>query len=201
MGMVGYFKRIPETLLAALKEDPSAIESMVVADVSGIPAITEEMLKTMPPEIAKSMADMMKVLDEQKAGVAGRIPSGGDIPALSVDKEWHAIHYLLTGDSEGGEGVLAMVVLGGKEIGEDLGYGPARYLTASEVREAYRALAEISREELEHRFDPTDMTNRNIYPGHWENEYFEGLRQAFDDLVSYYRDAASEGHAMLIYLA
>jgi hypothetical protein len=55
---------------------------------------------------------------------------------LDIDKTWHVIHFLLNGDPWNGMQPLANVVLGGTQIStEDLGYGPARYLTISEVRD------------------------------------------------------------------
>lgn len=50
---------------------------------------------------------------------------------LSIDKTWHAIHFCLTRDPWGGEPPLVYAVLGGVPLGDDdLGYGPARFLTA-----------------------------------------------------------------------
>lgn len=55
-------------------------------------------------------------------------------PDLDLDKSWHGIHYLLTGTAWGiGEGAGA-AILGGDEIGEDGGYGPARLLDPETVR-------------------------------------------------------------------
>jgi hypothetical protein len=43
--------------------------------------------------------------------------------------------------------------VGGKEIGPDLGYGPARLLTPSEVQAVAPALAYVSSEALTQRFE------------------------------------------------
>ena len=54
---------------------------------------------------------------------------------LDIDKAWHAIHFLLNGQTWEGTGALYDAVLGGHVLGEvDVGYGPARCLSASEVR-------------------------------------------------------------------
>src|SRR5207302_6195207 len=63
-------------------------------------------------------------------------PENGDHPsdALDIDKSWHLIHFLLTGDTWGGDYPLVNVVLGGTELsGTDAGYGPFRYLVHDEV--------------------------------------------------------------------
>src|SRR6188768_3658450 len=57
---------------------------------------------------------------------------------LDIDKSWHAIHFLLTG--EGGEGPLAWAVFAPMLIGEDLGRGPARLLMSEQVVEVSKAL-------------------------------------------------------------
>src|SRR3954470_8881166 len=61
--------------------------------------------------------------------------------ALDIDKTWHVIHFLLTGEAWGGEPPLVDAVLGGTELPEtDAGYGPFRYLTPAEVRATSQAL-------------------------------------------------------------
>ena len=68
-----------------------------------------------------------------------------DLPeALDIDKTWHVIHFLLTGEAWGGELPLANAVLGGTELpGTDAGYGPFRYLVPPEVQATSQALAKI----------------------------------------------------------
>ena len=45
----------------------------------------------------------------------------------SLEKAWHGLHYLLTGDAWGGGPPLNFIVMGGDEIdGVDTGYGPPR---------------------------------------------------------------------------
>ncbi len=52
-----------------------------------------------------------------------------------MDKEWHGIHFLLTGEAWSTDGEYGSVVFGGTEIGPDISYGPARMLTAQQVGE------------------------------------------------------------------
>jgi hypothetical protein len=56
-------------------------------------------------------------------------PDDGDAEPdnyLDVDKAWHCIHFMLTGNAEGGEEPLASAILGGREAGEDVGAEPRR---------------------------------------------------------------------------
>jgi hypothetical protein len=121
---------------------------------------------------------------------------------LDIDKTWHAIHYLLTGDSWGGEGPLANAVLGGVPLGEeDVGYGPARFIRSSQVTETSRALQAISSEQLWSRFDAKAMRKEQIYPefegGEDDREY---VCTYFEDLKKFYAAAAANGDAMILYL-
>jgi hypothetical protein len=122
---------------------------------------------------------------------------------IDVDKAWQGIHYLLTGDSGGGEPPLANVVLGGKEIGEDVGYGPATYLTSDEVQAVAAALKNITPDELRARYDASTFLENAIYPGIWddpEDDAIGYLTTWYDTLRSYYFDAAAKKNAMLKYI-
>lgn len=48
---------------------------------------------------------------------------GGGGPVLDIHKSWHGLHWLLCQDARDGPEPLKHAVLGGEEIGEDLGYG------------------------------------------------------------------------------
>jgi hypothetical protein len=64
---------------------------------------------------------------------------------------------LLTGSAEPSDSALARAIPGGKEIGPDLGYGPARLLNSSEVQAIASALATVSAEDLTRRFNLDKM--------------------------------------------
>jgi hypothetical protein len=133
-------------------------------------------------------------------------PEDDDDPAGSfdVDKAWHGLHYLLTGTADGGEGPAALAILGGEEIGEDLGMGPARFLTPSQVREVAAALAGITDAELRARFDPQRMQALDIYPDViWVrdgDDAFDYLMDNFAPLVEFYADAAARGDGVILSL-
>ena len=66
------------------------------------------------------------------------------------------------------------------QVGDiDVGYGPARVLSAAETRAAHEALTQISDDDLRGRFDPGDMTSKEIYPEIWDRPPEE------DDTLSY----------------
>ena len=59
---------------------------------------------------------------------------------IDIDKAWHDIHFMLTGEQYEGDPPLSNVIFSSAVIGDDVGYGPARYLTAAEVAEVAAAL-------------------------------------------------------------
>ena len=124
---------------------------------------------------------------------------------VDVDKAWHGIHYLLTGQADGGPRPLSLAVFGGEEFGPEIGYGSARFLTSSQVAEVAEALSELSVDALSQRFNPKDMEAKKIYPDViWVRdgkEAFEYLVEGYQQLVVLYRDAAARGDGMLQWLS
>jgi hypothetical protein len=122
---------------------------------------------------------------------------------IDLDKAWHAIHFTLNGKAWEGDEPLFLTILGGTEIGEDAGYGPARYLSADQVKAVSSALSDLPREAFVARFNPSAMTAAEIYPGIWEDEDDDGLDYVasyYTDLRNFYLAASQRGDAVLIYL-
>lgn len=123
---------------------------------------------------------------------------------IDIDKSWQEIHFLLCGEPYGGELPLSNTILGGEGIGDDLGYGPARYLTAEEVKDVAKDLAGISMDGFKERFESQKelMKVVNLYPGVWEDddEEYKYLSLYFEMLKDYYLDAEKNKKAMLLYV-
>jgi Domain of unknown function (DUF1877) len=121
-----------------------------------------------------------------------------------VDKAWHGIHFVLTGKAEGGEGPLALAVLGGDEVGDEVGYGPARFLTPAQVQEVATALEMLTIKEFEKGFKPAEMVAAEIYPEViWERDGLEALSyvvENFQQMVAFYRDTAARGDGAVLWL-
>ena len=122
-------------------------------------------------------------------------------PRLSLDKEWHGVHYLLCGETEPGASLLSKAVLGGKVLGDDdegfSGYGPARCFNADEVRELSRALSKPEVEsEARTRFDPDKMNKLKIYPGFREADA-EPLMDNLRRLRDFCAEAAGKGKGIV----
>ena len=94
--------------------------------------------------------------------------SGCEAVVFRLEKYWHALHFLLTGDdSLDPPGPVppprGNVVLGGAATPLETGYGPVRYLNPQEVREVADVLCAIPVEELQRRFNAENFNDRRIY--------------------------------------
>ncbi|MDG4780721.1 YfbM family protein [Micromonospora sp. WMMD961] len=122
-------------------------------------------------------------------------------PELDLGKSWHAVHYLITGSAWGlGDGAAGAAILGGAEIGEDGGYGPARLLGPDAVRAVATELNALDVETLRTRYDADAMATADIYPIGWTNDEaeFDNLVVHLVELSQFYRTAADNGQAVLL---
>lgn len=123
--------------------------------------------------------------------------------SVNVDKAWHAIHFTLTGETYEGSGPLAQPILGGTPIGEeDVGYGPARGLSAAEVKEVAQALSAVSEADFRAKFDPAALEAADIYPQIWDegDEALDYVAENFLEVKRFYENAASAGLAAVLFI-
>lgn len=127
-------------------------------------------------------------------------PPPGEL--LDLHKSWHGIHWLLCQDPWEGPVPLKHTLFGKEEIGEDLGYGPARLNSPSEVLEVEKALRALSDAELMRRYDPQKMDELEIYPGNFADDrsWRSDLKRDYNRLRKFYQDAAAQGDAVLTWL-
>lgn len=84
---------------------------------------------------------------------------------------------------------------------QDLGYGPAQYLTSKQVKETYSALEKITDEVLRSKINGAEMNNIGIYPQIWtEPESHEFLMDSFNDLKAFYKIASENNQAIITFL-
>jgi Domain of unknown function (DUF1877) len=126
---------------------------------------------------------------------------GDETPfALYLDKAWHGIHFLLAGSAWDTTAGAGEAVLGGAEIGDDVGYGPARLLTPDRVSVIAADLRTVELSSLRARYDAAALAAADIYPGVWdESDVFDTyLGPYFETLREFYVAAADEGQAVLL---
>ena len=127
------------------------------------------------------------------------LESDDDVTSVDLDKAWHGIHWLLTGSAGPGTEVVSSAIFGGEPLGEDLGYGPGRLLSAQSVAAVAAALQGLEPSALRQRMNPPAMDDAGVYPAIWhETDVFDTyLAPAFDRLRTFYSAAARSGEAVI----
>ena len=181
MSMMGRFVQVSPDRLKQLIDDPSGVEELFASE-QAIQAMPKFMgaLKGLqgraPKMLAASMATMPPELRERLAQ---------SLKNLGIDPDALA-------RGEGGDDLAKL------EIGDDLGYGPARYLEADEVAAIARELSRPNLEaEMTARFDPAQMANLGIYPGGFDAADKQWLMDAFQQLRQFYVDASAANLAVV----
>ena len=122
---------------------------------------------------------------------------------IDLDKAWHAIHFVLTGEQYGGEPPLANAVFGEAPIGEeDVGYGPALGTQADNVKRIAEAICSISESDFRKKIDVRALSDADIYPSIWDEgpEAVDYITDYFKELQSFYKGAAQNGSAVITFI-
>jgi len=122
-----------------------------------------------------------------------------------IDKTWEGIIFLLTGKSlDTAEHHLTRILFSGQIIDEDqdLGLGPAHYLTPEEVVELNNEISKITVEGLKQNFNPEKMNELDIYPSIWNegDDAFDYLVEGFLSVQHIFAEAAKNKEAMITFI-
>ena len=130
-----------------------------------------------------------------------------DEAMVDLDKAWNVLAFLLGNTAtEYEDEPLAQLIFGRHTLDEDqdVGYGPARYLTVAEVQELHQALSQLSDAEIKKRFSPAQCEANDIYPSFWVEEdaadLWEYIQDYLTTLRTTYQLAAERKEAMITYL-
>jgi len=132
--------------------------------------------------------------EERFAKVDAAIRESRDPAHLNLEKDWHVIAYLLTGDANLKEehlpnAPLHNVIFGGLKTSVKSGYGPVRYFDAKLVAETAAALAGADREVIADRYDPAVMKKLGVYAPP-ETDEKESILQVIEELTSFFQQAS-----------
>lgn len=120
--------------------------------------------------------------------------------AVSLEKAWHGLHYLLTGEAWEGDGPLAFLLSGGEQLGDDE-ESPVRWFTPDETILIHQSLSAVTDHELWSRFNPEEMEEQGIYPGIWdeaEEDLQEEYLTYFHELKEVVESATRSGGGLVI---
>jgi Domain of unknown function (DUF1877) len=120
--------------------------------------------------------------------------------SLDFDKEWHAVHFLLTKSGGATDDALSLLIGNHPEVGPDHGYGPAWLAPAEKLAAFHDALAVISNEALAAAYDSAAMVAEDVYIAdtlHEEGEESVGfLLEHVDKLRTFSARGKATGSAM-----
>jgi|SRR6266850_2761474 len=193
MSMIGCFYALKDEDLNAIIENPKRLRNLWTAP-------------TLTPQIESKPSLLSKLFG---ANATPKAQSDSWIPSekpeeFDVDKAWQGIHFLLTGSDWEGDGPLAFMLHGGREIKEDLGYGPPHGFTSGEVKEIVRALDPVNGDELYANADPAEFAAKDIYPQIWDSEPKEECIGYVTDYLTQLKEfltrVAQSNRALIVYL-
>ncbi len=165
-----------------------------------------ERLRDDPAAAALLLGFSLELLDDPEKLMAQFEAREADERYLNIGKDWHALHFLLTGDAELRPHPLPPpplgdLVFGGSETPWDETCGTFRSLSPDEVRAMAEALSAISVEELRSRFSVESFNSGGIYPhgrrARWTPDDIESLFETYPRLVELFRAAALAGEMVL----
>jgi hypothetical protein len=120
--------------------------------------------------------------------------------SASLEKSWHGLHYLLTGEVWEGNGPLGFLLAGGEHLDGDEESG-VRWFEPRDVAKIDSALAAVTDDVLWSRFDAAEMEAQEIYPGIWdedEDELKDEYLMYFAELKKVVRAAATAGQGLIV---
>jgi|GEM_PF-223594 len=196
MSMIGNFRSASDSDIEALLTTPKRIELFLYGEYFDPPA---------------KKRGLLSFFFRRKQDVAICSTASNDTwapetdgPTLDVDKAWHGMHFLLCGDAFGGTYPLNFIVAGGTPIGDvDIGYGPARAYTSTEVAEIAQAIQHLTTDQLRARFDSKIFLDNKIYPEIWNEPVEECLDSYvlsyFEGLKAFVLKARDDGRGLIVY--
>jgi hypothetical protein len=133
--------------------------------------------------------------EERLAKLNAAIKQSQDPRQFNLEKDWHIIAYLLTGDAKIKDehlpdAPLHNVIFGGLKTTVTTGYGPVRYFDAKLVAESAAALVGADRKVIASRYDPAAMKKLDIYAPREENGK-KLILETVEELTAFFQKTAA----------
>ncbi len=199
MSMILCLKRISDLDLERLRAMPGGVRAFIDADAP-------------EPDYGPEYAAARAALKAQMAAAGLTPPPAPEVTfeaypfneVFDVDKMWHGVYFLLTGTQYEGEPPVNLLFHAPPASDEDVGYGPARVLSAAQTKALSDYLDGLQTSVVVSRFDGARMKALNIYPDIWDEdpaELKDELGNAFDRLRAYCRRCAAHELGMLTWIS
>lgn len=116
------------------------------------------MTRASDAETASLQADPKSVYDFINSEAAYESGRG-----IDLDKQWHAVHFLLTGSSGSTDSPLSLILGGFEEIGPDIGYGSAWFVPKAAIAAFHEALSAWTHEQWAEKYDADRAVAEDVY--------------------------------------
>jgi hypothetical protein len=125
-----------------------------------------------------------------------------DPKLVIIDKSWEGIIFLIGQNIANADHPLLKVLFSGQLIDEeqDLGYGPAHYLTPEQVSDLNNEIMKITDEDMKNRFDFQKMTELEVYPTVWDKDDFGYLVSNFEIVKKIYLEATKNNEGIITFI-
>jgi hypothetical protein len=199
MGIQVTYRRMSESEVSSLEADPDYAMRVLFQPPGIDPTVMAELMAS-PETMQERAAEILNAMQSAEA----------DTTRLDIDSEWHALHYLLTGDTSmepahDPDDPLHNVVMGGHPTEIEATYGSARCFSQVDISDIVQVLSEITVDELRSRFSPDDFNVAKIYPnpqpGGWSKDEIEGVCMLLPRLQRLFEDALDANELVLVYAA
>ena len=218
MSMICSVLGVTSAQLHALRAKPALVSKLaLVARIDLLRSHLDELSKRMSPEqraqFEASQAQFAanpaaKAAEASVADArAALVPLAPFEKALSLEKSWHMLHYLFTGHA-GIEHAPGDLLLSGQELGDDLGYGPARLHDERKAAEFSHFLAGQDIARLRARTDFEEMNRSGVLYGAREpgdealhKMLHEEIAIYLQLLRDYVRAMAEKGNGLMVWIS
>ncbi|MBX9668112.1 MAG: YfbM family protein [Candidatus Obscuribacterales bacterium] len=201
MGMRAYYVQLDsEDMDQVLKNRQAAGEMLMSGSMGGINP--QDMFRQLGIKDAdlRKMEKMLGPIPAFMKGASTSATKQKNRPTLQIEKSWQAIHFILCGDPWKGNGLLHNVVLGGTEVGENLGYGNPRYLDPFRVVQTSTALDRLGDDEFNKKARAANFSGKDIYVygDRLSGEDYAELLEYFQEIRAFFKGASDKGCGILL---
>ena len=189
MSMLCTLSRVTASQMAALRGDPS---------------VAGQLLHDDPPTAPPRPGLFAKLFGKAPPAPPARTVQWiGAAQQYDLDRQWNVLHFLLTGQGEGGPFPASFLCDGGEETGTDLGYGKPRLFTSQQAGRIADHLRSIGEADLLERYDADVMEEQGVYwtAGDSEEEQREqvrGLHETLTEIADFAGETARLGGGLVV---
>jgi len=206
VGQWAHFRQVSPRLLERLVSDPRLVLGLLALGRGPTDQRHGQMLVSLPEEARAQAAEAFEMFEQARdldcfADERARERWGlellrserfieTDSPTeINIEKRWRGLHEVLERQPTAEAVQLGYAVIGGKELGEDLGYGPVRYLTPAQVARTADELRAFSPEGVHLRMEA----------GSAGISGFEYIWEALEAIRDYDGAASAGGFGILLF--